>query len=191
MDLPQALEQFVPQYNTLFLNLKTTDPEQLVAEEHPFGWVLRVLQQEDATTEAFVEALKVAVSQLDELPEEDRNQWEQLMYYLVLLILHRRDVEEQPALLSVVNETVTNNRRREEVSNMGRTAAQALMAEGREQGFLQARQEALLDVIQSKFGAVPQTIEQQIQAIRDLNRLRELTRRVPTANSLEELNLVS
>ena len=74
---------------------------------------------------------------------------------------------------------------------MGRTAAQALMEEGRELGFLQARQEALLDFIHSKFGSVPQKIEQQIQAIRDLNRLRELTRLVPAANSIDELNLAS
>jgi len=185
MDLPQALEQFVPQHNTLFLNLKTTDPEKLVAEGHPFGWVLRVIQKEYTKTEAFLEALKLAVSHLDQLPEEDRNQWEKLMYYLVLLILHRRETEEQPSLLAIVNETVEDYNRREEVARMGRTAAQALMAEGA----LQAKQESLLDFIQGKFGSVPQPIEQQIQSIRDINRLRELTRRVPKANSIDELKI--
>jgi hypothetical protein len=111
------------------------------------------------------------------------------MYYLVLLILHRRDTEEQPFLISLVSEMVKDYQRREEVSKMGRTAAQALMEEGRELGFLQARQEALLDFIHSKFGSVPQKIEQQIQAIRDLNRLRELTRRVPKANSVDEIGI--
>ena len=144
---------------------------------------------ENTDQEEFAEALRLAVSNLDKLPEEDRNQWEKLMWYLVLLIFHRRDTEEQSELISLVDETTKDRNRREEVSKMGRTAAQALMEEGRELGLLQARQEALLDFIHSKFGSVPQKIEQQIQAIRDLNRLRELTRRVPKANSVDEINI--
>ena len=107
------------------------------------------------------------------------------MYYLVLLIFHRRDKEEQPELISLVNETVKDRHRREEVSKMGRTAAQALI----EEGALQARQEALLDFIQSKFDSIPDSIERRIQAIQDMNKLRELTRRVPKANSIDEIGI--
>jgi hypothetical protein len=165
--------------------LKTTEPEKLVAEGHPFGWVLRVIQKEDADKEEFADALRLAVSELDKLPEEQKNQWEKLMYYLVLLIFHRRDKEEQPELISRVREMVKDKRRREEVSKMGRTAAQALIAEGA----LQAKQESLLDFIQSKFGSVPDNVANQIKAIRDINILRELTRRVPKANSVDEINI--
>jgi hypothetical protein len=111
------------------------------------------------------------------------------MYYLVLLILHRRDVEEQPELLSIVNETVTNNRRREEVAKMGRTAAQALMEEGEVRGALKTGQEFLIEFMHSKFGPIPNNVEQRIKAIEDINSLRELTRRVPKANSIDELNI--
>jgi len=197
MDLPKALEQFVPRHNTLFLNLKTTDEEKLVAEEHPFGWVLRVIQKEYATKEEFVQALKLAVSNLDRLPEEERNQWAKLMWYLVLLIFHRREKGEQPELLSVVNETVKDRNRREEVLKMGITAAQALIEEGKEigieigveQGALQTGQEFLIEFIQSKFGSVPNTVENQIKAIRDINRLRELTRRIPKVSSIDEIDI--
>ena len=106
MDLPEPLERFIPRHDTLFFNLKTTDPEKLVAEEHPFGWVLRVIQREYANKEEFVEALKTAVSNLDKLPEEERNQWAKLMYYLVLLIFHRREKEEQPELISLVKKLI-------------------------------------------------------------------------------------
>jgi len=75
MDVPEPLERFVPQHDTLFFNLKTTDPEELVAEGHPFGWALRVIQKENATKEEFSEALKEAVFNLDKLPEEERNPW--------------------------------------------------------------------------------------------------------------------
>ena len=189
MDLPKALEQFVPQHNTLFLNLKTTDPDELVAEGHPFGWVLRVIQKEYADKEEFVEALKLAVSNLDKLPEEERNQWAKLMYYLVLLILHRRDAEEQPSLLSVVSETVKDHQRREEVSKMGRTAAQALMEEGELRGALRASREALLKFMQARFSHVPNAVEQKILQIRDMDKLSTLIERAARANSINEISV--
>ena len=185
MDIPAPLERFVPQHDTLFFNLKTTDPEELVAEGHPFGWVLRVIQKEDVDKEEFSEALKEVVFNLDRLPEEERNQWAKLMWYLVLLIIHRRDEEERPEMISVLDETVKNHNRREEVLKMGRTAAQALM----EEGALQTGQEFLIEFIQSKFGSVPGGVERQIKAIRDMNRLRELTRRVPKANNVDEIGI--
>ena len=160
-----------------------------MVEGHPFGWVLRVIQKEYTTKEEFAEALKSAVSNLDRLPEEERNQWEKLMWYLVLLIIHRRDEEERPEMISVLNETVKDRNRREEVLKMGRTAAQALIEEGEERGAIRTRQEVLLELMQDKFGSVPGNVEEQIQVIRDMNRLRELTRRVPKANSVDEIGI--
>ena len=193
MDLPEALEPFVPQHKTLFLNLKTTNPGKLVAEGYPFGWVLRVIQKEYAKIEEFAEALELAVSNLDKLPEEERNQWKKLMYYLLLLIFHRRDKEEQPELLSAVNETVKDHHRREEVNKMGRTAAQALIEEGKEigmeQGALRTRQEVLLELIQGKFGSIPQQIERRIQLIRDIDRLKTLTRKIIHASNIDDINI--
>ena len=58
MDVPAPLERFIPSHDTLFFNLKTTDEEKLVAEEHPFGWVLRAMQKQDSNKEEFAEALK-------------------------------------------------------------------------------------------------------------------------------------
>ena len=126
---------------------------------------------------------------MDKLSEEERNQWEKLMYYLVLLILHRRDEEERPELLSVVNETVKDRKRREEVSKMGRTAAQALIEEGKEMGVLQARQEDLMEFMRGKFGSIPQRIENKIQAITDIDHLKGLIRNVIHVVSIDELNI--
>jgi hypothetical protein len=43
MDLPPALRRFVPQHETLLLNLQEMAPEALAAAGHPLGWVLRVM----------------------------------------------------------------------------------------------------------------------------------------------------
>jgi len=185
MDLPEPLERFIPQHDTLFFNLKTIDPEELVAEGHSFGWVLRVIQKEYTDKDEFVEALKLAVFNLDRLPEEERNQWAKLMWYLVLLIFHRRDREEQPELISLVDETVKDHQRREEVLKMGRTAAQALM----EEGALRTRREDLLKFMRGKFQSVPVSIEQKILTIQDVDKLGNLIDTVISANTIDEIDI--
>ena len=72
---------------------------------------------------------------------------------------------------------------------MGKTGAQALIEEGIERGALRARQEVLLEFVQSKFGSIPQRIEDRIQVTRDMDRLKTLIRNVIHANSIDELNI--
>ena len=72
---------------------------------------------------------------------------------------------------------------------MGRTAAQALMEEGEVRGALRTGQEFLIEFIQGKFGSIPNSVERQIKAIRDIQKLRELTRRVPKANSIDDIDI--
>ena len=129
--------------------------------------------------------MKKAVFNLDKLPEEERNQWAKLMWYLVLLIIHRRDEEERPEMISVLNETVKDRNRREEVLKMGRTGAQALM----EEGALRASREAVLKVMQARFSHVPNAVEQKILQIRDMDKLSTLIERAARANSINEISV--
>ena len=58
--------------------------------DHSFSWLLSVIQKEHATKEELRAVLKRVVERLLNLPEEEAYQWTQAMYYLVLLIYHRR-----------------------------------------------------------------------------------------------------
>ena len=98
MDQPQALRRFVPHQDTLLLNLKEMDPQELVAAGHPLGWVLRVMQQERASREELAAALREAMEGLGRLPLEEQAAWRQAAYYLLLLIYHRRERQEWEAL---------------------------------------------------------------------------------------------
>jgi len=89
MDLPKALERFVPLHDTLFFDLKSSLVDELIANEHPFGYLLQVIQKENESREELSEAIKSAVECLDSLPREQQNQWAKLMYYLLLLIFGR------------------------------------------------------------------------------------------------------
>ncbi len=193
MDLPKALERFVPRHDTLFLNLKTKPKEELIADEHPFGYLLQVIQKENATKEELTEAIKLAVQHLDNLPVEQQNQWAKLMYYLVLLIKHRRGSDEQDELISVVKESIYEHKRQEEVEKMGKTAAQVLIEEGIEQGMargiIQSKQEDLLELMKVKFHSVPQTVTEKIKRMQDTGRLNELIRKILTVRSIDEMGI--
>ena len=55
MDLPATLARFLPRFDVLLLDVKREADEILLKSNHPFGWLLTVLKQEFADTEAFVE----------------------------------------------------------------------------------------------------------------------------------------
>ena len=197
MDLPKALERFVPQHDTLFLNLRTKSSEELIAYDHPFGYLLQVIQKENATKEEVTEVIKLAVKQFDSLPLEQQHQWAKLMYYLILLIYHRRVPGEHNELISVVTESVGEKLRREEVEKMGKTTAQVLIEEGIErgikqgkrQGIIQSKQEDLFELMQVKFNSVPKQIEDRIKTIQDIDELTLLFRRGLTAKNIDEMGI--
>ena len=189
MDVPYELESYVPHHETLFLHLKETAPEKLTPGEHPFGWVLRVIQKEAATQAEFVEALLTAIDRLESLPPEEAETWEKLMYYLFLLIYHRRAPSEHEMLRQQVQERVRTHFRKEEVENMGQTIAQALIQEGQEIGALQNEQRVLINLLTKKFGQLPSNIVERIQRISEIARLDTLLNHFVTAKSLDDIKI--
>ena len=88
MEVPEVLARFVPTFDTLFLGVKGVDQEVLTKPGHPFGWLLSVLQKEDAGKSEISEALVAAVSALSQLDEAQGSQVRQALLYFVQLILH-------------------------------------------------------------------------------------------------------
>jgi predicted transposase YdaD len=62
-------------------------------------------------------------------------------------------------------------------------------ARGTAEGRLQARREDLRDLLQERFGALPDEVSQRIDACNDLDRLKAAIRGVLAMKSLEELTL--
>ncbi len=180
-------------HDTLFLNLKATDKEKLTAYEHPFGWLLRVIQQENESLEELASELKLAIEQLDRLPDSERNQWVRAMHYILLLIYNRREPEEHRQLTDIVADAVQDRKRREEVSKMGRTIAQELIEEGVEigveKGIIQTNQERLIELMQFRFQSISPEINDKIRNIQDVDGLTELFRRALRASSIDELGI--
>ena len=76
---------------------------------------------------------------------------------------------------------------------MAVTAHQASMnkgkREGRREGALQDRREAILETIQAKFQTVPSLVSERIRTIKSMARLRRIFNQCLTANSLDEIKI--
>ena len=94
MDIPDELTRFVPSFDTLFLSVKEADVSTLTQTDHPFGWLLTVLQKEGASRLELSEALARALLHLSSLQGSQAAQYRRAIVYIVLLILHRGEEAE-------------------------------------------------------------------------------------------------
>ena len=198
MDIPEELSRFVPTFDTLFLNVKETDEATLTKTGHPLGWLLIVLQKENADKEAMQRVLERAMSHLNTLDTLEAEQKHQALLYLLLLILHRRPAEEHEELINLVDRYTDEM----EVETMAQSMAEVLIEQGKAQGIEQGieqgkaqgieqeRRESairhILVVLKTKFSAdIVNVLTPAIENISDVDRLEQLLPAAVEAQSLE------
>ena len=72
---------------------------------------------------------------------------------------------------------------------MAMTSAQALRKEGKREGALQDRREAILEAIQTRFQTVPTSITERIKTIKSMARLKRIFNQCLIANNLDEIEI--
>ena len=192
MDLPDMLSEFIPEFRVIFLSVKSTDKATLTKTNHPFGWLLTVLQKEQADKQEIRTALMEAVAHIDTLDEEKTQQWRRAIFYLYLLILHRRPTEEHDELKTLVHQHIQETSRREEGATMAQTMAEYLMEQGEKRGETRgetrAKREAVLKLLRFRFNTVPESVARKITSIRSLSRLDSLFEKAATVQTLEDID---
>ena len=192
MDLPDILSGFIPKFDALFLSVKDTAAADLTRTDHPFGWLLTVLQKEKADKEEIRTALMEAVMHLETLDTGKIQQWRRAVFYLYLLILHRRPPEEHEELKKLVHEQMRDISHKEEGEAMARTMAEYLIQQGEERGEkrgkMEAKRASLLKLLELRFDAVPEAAISKISGIRSLSRLDTLFEQAATAQTLDGIN---
>jgi len=197
MELPDSMEHYVPKIEIEFFNLKATPPEKLVEWDHPIGWVMRVMQKEDATKEEFKDALKSTIEHLEKLSIEEQANWGKLIYFILAFIHHRRSVAERSELLKTVNTAIADTNRRKESENMVKTIAQALIEEGEEtgekrgekRGAIGAKQDDLIMILRERFEVTQEDIVKKIRSINRIEELDKLIKRAATSSTFEEVGI--
>jgi hypothetical protein len=195
MDLPSPLARFTPRFDTLYLPLKQTPTERLTATNHPLGWILRVMREEDALPADVESAYRDAMDWLLTLPQEEQTAWAEAMYFLLLLVQHRRPSEEHERLREITEQTVHTRRSGREVRKMFKTIIDVWREEGEARGeargemrgMVKAKQEDILRLLTLKFGELPPEIVQRVQAVRNVERLNGLLEQVWNAGALKDV----
>ncbi len=171
--------------DTLFLNVKETDAANLTRTGHPLGWLLTVLQKENADKTLIKGALLEAISRLNTLEAAQTAQRRRAIVYLILLILHRRPSKEREELLALIDEHTDTT----EVESMAQSIIELSEKRGETRGETRAKQAAVLKLLQIRFDPVPEIFISEINSIRSLSRLDSLFERVATAQTLDEIEL--
>jgi len=76
-----------------------------------------------------------------------------------------------------------------EAQRMEATWAEELREEGRQTGVIAGKREALLQLLTTKFGPLPEHVKSRLDAMESLDELDDYLKRVLTATSLEEMEL--
>lgn len=187
MDVPELMAPFVPKFETLFLGLKETDPDKFGQLDHPFGWLMTVLQKVKDTDTSIDETLTEALTRLDTLSPEEAALHAHAMIYLSHLVLSNRPKQEKEQLIQRIMKHSKNT----EVENQIMTGAEALVQEGKAEGLqlgvIQAKREDLLKLLQIRIGDIPDTITKKVSRIRSLARLNSLLEQAATADTLDDI----
>ena len=185
MDVPAALSRFTPKFEALILSVKETDRSVLTKSGNPFGWLLTVLQQEDASKDAMRAALGDAMSHIDALDASQAHQRREAIAYLLLLILYRRPADEREELEALVDRYIQHPSDKEELKLMAQSTVELYL----EQGETRAKREDILKVLNARFDTVPESVANRITSIGNLSRLNSLFDEALTARTLDEIEL--
>ena len=186
MDMPEVLDQYVPKFKTLLLSVKEIDTEVLTRTDHPFGWLLTVLQKEKSDKQNLIDILNKAMVSINKLDTEQRSR---ALHYLMMLVTSRRSPEESQELTALIQQQTNDV----EVEIMARTMADVLreqgITEGREQGAFHTKQDDVVKLLTHQFPDVSDTFVDEVREIKELSRLNTLFDQILTATSFDDIDL--
>ncbi|MDD9973624.1 MAG: Rpn family recombination-promoting nuclease/putative transposase, partial [Candidatus Poribacteria bacterium] len=145
MDVPPALLRFIPKFETLFLGIGAEPDATFLKTGHPLGWLLTLVKRQDAEPAVFIEALERFGEHLGTQSAEDGAAWKQAIYFLHLLIFHKRSSEEREVLEQILSEHQgTFGLTKQEVDIM-QTLAEHYLQQGIEQGIERGARETTIE----------------------------------------------
>jgi hypothetical protein len=196
-DAPEELRAFEPRWRPLFLDLGERSAERLLAAKEEFLAAMAVVRAERARAPVFRGIYERVLQRLEEMSEREHVRWQELLWFLLSWAVRRRPREEGEELVTMAAASQRSARRREEIGEMGRAVrkswAEEMLEEGVERGRalgqLSTSREILRIQLGERFGTVPEELVARIEAVEDLERLRNALRQVVHIQSLSELEL--
>jgi hypothetical protein len=175
MILPEQLQRFVPQFDTLFLSLRETDDEVFKRAESSLAQVLLAWKSVAAPEAEWSAVIDEVTTWLDRQPEED---WRRSMLFLWHLVTNKRPTGELNALIAIV--AARTKRHKDELGEIMVTATDVWKSE--------ERREMTVHLLASKFGISREEAERKLRSIAD-DRLYAVATEISIAATLADLHL--
>lgn len=191
MDVPQALMRFTPKFETLFLGIGAEPDATFLKTGHPFGWLLTLLKRQDAKPAVFIEALERLGKHLGTLSDQDSAAWKQAIYFLHLLVFHKRSSEEREVLEQILSEHKETFGLTKQEAELMQTLAEHYLQQGIEQGIEQGARETTIEntvaTLTTRFTDVDvNSLKSSLEAIADLDRLKQLNLNASLVSSFRD-----
>ena len=144
IDAPETLDRFIPKFDILFLNVKEISETDLWNMDHPFGWLLSVLQKERSDTETLHRTMLTALSRLDTHALEHPAQHRLALLFLAHFVLYRRPENERENLMQLIQQHTDDT----EAKNIMKSAAETLIEQGEHKGYARGKVEGKAEGIE-------------------------------------------
>ncbi len=179
---PATFHPFAPDWGPVFFDLAGRTPEQLLAGG-PWMQLMAVIRMTAAERDEFERVFVEAVRHLQAVQGNEPVRWSELLHMILTFAFWKRPAEEWNTLTQIAQRE--NPARIEEVRIMVRTAADVEM----ERGEIRGAKATLRRQLKVRFGDLPETLLQQIDAINDIERLNAALDQVVQVKSLDEFKL--
>jgi flagellar biosynthesis/type III secretory pathway protein FliH len=198
---PAAFHAFAPQWQPLFWDLASLSPRALLDSAEEWLQTLAVVRAEDASSEEFVNVYNAVLQRLEPLADKEPVRYYDLLRMILTWGLWRRPFEERDQLERASVASQRDAVRREEIRSMSQTIAQWYVEEGKKEGRKEGLTEGLKEgelralrrtlrlLLEKRFQALPEALQQRIEATTDVEKLESCVDQVMHISHLEELQL--
>ena len=166
---------------------------------NPAPWLnaMAVVRATNEDAADFENVFGEAIDRVGSISESERMRWSELMWMLISWTIRRRPHDERRNLVELALKHQKDPKLEEEAQIMSSVLGQTLeewaeergMKRGIEKGSIATCQELLRDLLEERFGSLPDEVRQRIEQTADLDRLRAAHRRALSLDSLDQLEI--
>jgi len=183
--LTGPIGEYTLHFKQFFVDPHQLSEESLARPDEPFAWILKLFRDARAPVGRFVRTLRETLEKLGRLKASARSVQRRLAWIADIMAHLRRPMEERTQIAAVINQVLPQFVPAEEVEIMTQTIADYYV----EQGVLQGKQHALLRLLESRFGQLPEGVKEKVLSLRDDEVLDDQLVGVLSAERLEDLAL--
>jgi hypothetical protein len=183
------LQSLVPVWPILVWDITEHEPRELLDSARAWLQALAVVRAERTGRDEFHGVLTEVLRRLEIFSSADSVRWKDLLWFVLSWSMRRRPPEEKDDWQQTVLTSQENAVHNEEVHAVSEVAWKTMEDVVEERGELKGRRNALKEVLEEKFGPLPEPLIQRIDTTADLDRLRAAARQVLHISALDELAL--